>query len=300
MSTFRVFLRRYSLVIGLALMFLYTWTIDLSNSGILPFKVPFFVAITLGWGFVFVALGMTWLTLGREAMVTLFKRYFLWRVGWQWWIVALLLLPALQLTSVLLTPWLTGVPADFTHPMIREVIPLDAPLLALVVPWLFFEVFTNGEEIGWRGYVLPRLQTKHSALVASLIVGLIWSVWHLPKFVGTGLSGERSFFWFTLAHLALAILYTWLYNNARGSLLLVVLCHATQNTAGLFLPVQFAVPGGIERNVLVVLYIAAALAVIFAAGPAHLSRTESKQRTALLEIDNAQEMHSSMLSRRPI
>lgn len=300
MSPFRVFLRQHSLVIGLVLMFLYTWTIDLSNSGILPFKVPFFVAVTLGWGFVFVALGMTRLTLGRAAMVTLFKRYFLWRVGWQWWIVALLLLPALQLASVLLTLWLTGVPADFTRLMIREVVPLDAPLLALVVPWILFDVFTNGEEIGWRGYVLPRLQVKHSALVASLIVGLIWSVWHLPKFVGTGLGSERSFFWFTLAHLALAILYTWLYNNARGSLLLVVLFHATQNTAGMFLPIQFAAPGGIERNLLVVLYTAAALGVTFAAGPAHLSRTEPKQITVLPKIDNAQEMRSSILSRRPL
>lgn len=271
------FLKRHSLGMGLVLMFLYTWTIDLSNSGILPFNVPFAVVLTVGWGFIFVSLLMTWLTLGKKAMAALFKQFFLWRVGWKWYLVAILLLPALQFASVYLTSLLTRVPMDFSHLMIRDVVPLDAPLLALVIPWLLFEILTNGEEMGWRGYVLPRLQARYNALVSSLIVGVIWSVWHLPKFMGTGMSGERSFFWFTLAHLALAVLYTWLYNNTRGSLLLVTLFHATGNTAGMFLPVSFAVSGGIMQNMLTILYIIAAVIAVIAAGPAHLSRTEEKQ-----------------------
>lgn len=78
------FLKRHSLLIGIVLMFLYIWAIDLSNSGVLPFKVPFVVALTVGWGFIFVSLFMTWLTLAKEEMKTLFKRFFLWcdgRVG---------------------------------------------------------------------------------------------------------------------------------------------------------------------------------------------------------------------------
>jgi uncharacterized protein len=270
-------LKRHSLIVGLVLMFLYTWTIDLSNSGVLPFQFPFAMTITLGWGFIFVSLFMTWLTLGKEAMVKLFKRFFLWRVDWKWWLAALLLLPALQFASVLLTSWLTRVRADFSHPMIREVVPLEAPLLALVLPWLVFEILTNGEEWGWRGYVLPRLQAKHSALVASLIVGVIWGVWHLPKFLGTGAGGERSFLWFVIAHLALSVLYTWLYNSTRGSLLLVTLFHASGNTAGMFLPVSFAAAGGIMPNLMIVLYIVAAVVVTFIAGAEHLSRAEAKQ-----------------------
>jgi len=268
------FLKRHSLVVGLALMFLYTWTIDLSNSDVLPFKVPFFVAVTLGWGFIIVSVCMTWLTLGRDALVVLLKRYLIWRVDWKWWAVALLLSPALQFASVLLTSWLTRVPADFSHPMIRYVVPLDAPLLALLVPWIFFEIFTNGEEMGWRGYVLPRLQVKYNALVSSLILGVIWSAWHLPKFFGTGRNVHQSLFWYTLFCLAASVLYTWLYNNTRCSLLLVTLFHAMQNTAGMFLPVQFAVPGGIERNIMIVLYVIAAVVVTFVAGIKNLSRTE--------------------------
>lgn len=270
-------LKRHSLVVGLVLMFLYTWTIDLSISGVLPLKVPFAVAVTLGWGFLFVSVSMTWLTLGKGAVVAFLKRFLLWRVDWKWWLAALLLLPALRFAALLLTSWLTGLPADFSRPMIRDVVPLDAPPLALLLPWLVFEILTNGEEWGWRGYVLPRLQAKYNALVSSLVVGVIWSVWHLPKFLGTGMSSERSFFWFTIAHLALAVLYTWLYNNTRGSLLLVILFHAAENTAGMFLPGELALMGGIEQNMLVVLYIAAAVVVTLAAGAARLSRTEEKQ-----------------------
>lgn len=277
MNTSTNFLKRHSLIIGLVLMFLYTWTIDLSSSGVLPFKFPFAIYITLGWGFILVSLFMTWLTLGKEEMVKLFKRFFIWRVGWKWWLVAILFMPALRFAAILLTERLTGIPADYSHPMIRDVVPLDAPLLALVIPWIIFEVLTNGEEMGWRGYVLPRLQAKYNALVSSLIVGVIWGIWHLPKFMGTGLGGERSFIWFTAAHLALAVLYTWLYNNTRGSLLLVVLFHATQNTAGMFLPVSFAVVGGMMENLVIVLYILAAIIVTVVAGPTNLSRTEEKQ-----------------------
>jgi membrane protease YdiL (CAAX protease family) len=258
-------------------MFLYTWTIDLSNSGVMPFKVPFVVGLTVGWGFIFVSLFMTWLTLGKAGMATLFKRFFLWRVSWKWYLAAIVLLPALQFVSVLLTAWLTGAPVGFSHPMVRDIVPLSAPLFVLVVPWFIFEILTNGEEMGWRGYILPRLQAKYNALTASLILGVIWSVWHLPKFLGTGTSGGRSFSWFTVFCMAAAVLYTWLYNNSRGSLLLVTLLHAINNTAGMFLPVSFAVTGGILSNLMTMLYVTTAIVVTIVAGPERLSRTEEKQ-----------------------
>lgn len=220
---------------------------------------------------------MSQLTLGKGETARLFKRYFIWRVGWKWWFVAILLMPALRFAAIPLTAWLTGVPADYSHPMIRDIVPLGWPLLALLIPWVLFEVFTNGEEMGWRGYILPRLQAKYNALVSSLIVGVIWAVWHLPKFVGTGLNGDLSLFWFTLFTVSLAVLYTWLYNNTRGSLLLVTLFHAAGNTFGVFLPVKFAVTGGIVYNLETVFVFIAAVVVTLAAGANNLSRTEEKQ-----------------------
>ena len=72
--SFIFLLKRHSLIIGTLLMFLYTWTIDLSNSGVMPFKVPFVVGLTVGWGFIFVSGFMTWLTLGKDATATLFTQ----------------------------------------------------------------------------------------------------------------------------------------------------------------------------------------------------------------------------------
>lgn len=271
------FLKRHSLVIGILLMFLLTWPIDLANSGILPVPVPFVVGLLLGWGFVFASLIMTGLTLGKDGVVALLKRFLIWRVNWKWYLVAFLLFPAMEFASVLLTAWLTGVPADFGNIVVYQVVPLAMNVLLLIVVWFLFEVITNGEEIGWRGYVLPRLQAKYNALVASLIVGVIWGAWHLPKFLGVGASNERSFAWFLVFIVAEAVLYTWLYNNTRGSLLLVTIFHASGNTAGAFLPISFAAPGGFMPNIMILLYILAAIIVTILAGPERLSRTEQMQ-----------------------
>jgi membrane protease YdiL (CAAX protease family) len=271
------FLKRHSLVIGILLMFLLTWPIDLANSGILPVPVPFVVGLLLGWGFAFASLIMTGLTLGKDGVVALLKRFLIWRVNWKWYLVAFLLFPAMQFASVLLTAWLTGVPADFGNIMVYQVVPLAMNVLLLIVFWFLFEVITNGEEIGWRGYVLPRLQAKYNALVASLIVGVIWGAWHLPKFLGVGANSERSFAWFLVFVVAEAVLYTWLYNNTRGSLLLVTIFHASGNTAGAFLPISFAATGGFVPNIMILLYILAAIIVTILAGPERLSRTEQMQ-----------------------
>jgi len=193
MNSFTQFLKRHSLIAGIVLMFAFTWPIDLSSSGVLPFRVPFVVSLLVGWGFILASLIMTGLMLGKEGVMTLLKRYLIWRVNWKWYLVAFLLSPALRYGSVLMTSWLTGVPADYKNVMIYQVVPLQANPLLLIIPWMLYEVITNGEEMGWRGYVLPRLQVKYSALVSSLVIGVIWSVWHLPKFFGTGSNGGRSF-----------------------------------------------------------------------------------------------------------
>jgi len=102
MDFMKEFLRRHSLILGLLLMFVLTWPIDLSNAGVLPFQVPFAVYIFLGWGFIFASLIMTWLTLGREGVINLLKRYLIWRVDWKWYLVAFFLIPALNYLAIFL------------------------------------------------------------------------------------------------------------------------------------------------------------------------------------------------------
>lgn len=271
------FLKRHSMIIGLALMFLFTWPIDLSNAGILPFKVPFAVYLTLGWGFIFASLLMTGLTLGREAVITMLKRYLIWRVGLQWLLAALLLEPACILGGVILHAALTQTTPDFNAVMAYRIFGTPASLLLFFLPFFLVDLVTNGEEMGWRGYILPRLQAKHAALTSSLILGVVWGFWHLPKYIVH--FSPSTFAWSILHFMAFAVLLTWLYNNARGSLLVVAVCHAISNTVAVFLPIANMASGeNMGSYIFYVLFeVTAAIVVTVVAGPARLSRTKAMQ-----------------------
>ena len=281
MNQSKEFLKRHSLVIGIVLMFLFTWIIDLANSGILPIQFPFIVYLFLGWGFVFASVIMTGLTLGKEGVIALLKRYLQWRVGWKWYLAAFGLAPALWVAGVYLYAALTRVSPDFSKIMAYKIFGESANLPLFVLPFFLIDLITNGEEIGWRGYVLPRLQAKYNALTSTLILGIIWSLWHLPKFLSHFNIG--AFIWFMLHVLAFAIILTWLYNSTNGSLLLVSICHAASNTIGIFLPVANTTSG---ENMgayitIVLLEIIAAVIVIAISGTARLSTGKMQTESVL-------------------
>ena len=92
-------------------------------------------------------------------------------------------------------------------------------------------ILVIGEELGWRGYALPRLQARYSGLAASLILGVLWAAWHLPnqfipglEFYGYGFPA------FALYVVPMTVLFTWLATQTRGSLLLAWLFHGAINT----------------------------------------------------------------------
>jgi membrane protease YdiL (CAAX protease family) len=101
-----------------------------------------------------------------------------------------------------------------------------------------------GEEIGWRGWLLPTLQARLSPLLASLIVGVVWGLWHLPLHLrglyDTGMgTGPAGFALRVASSCLLAVIFTWLYNRSRGGLLVVILLHTSvNNTSGYWLPVN--------------------------------------------------------------
>lgn len=271
------FLTRHSLSAGLVLMFLYTWTIELSHAGVLPMQVPFPLYLTLGWGFIFAALLMTGVTLGRDAAVALSKRFLIWRVGWRWFLAATLIEPACILAGVYAHAALTQTSPDFSTAMAYQLFGASASLPRFFLPFFLVDLINNGEEMGWRGYVLPRLQAKHRALTASLILGVIWGCWHLPKYIGH--FSATTFVWSLLHFVAFAVLLTWLYNNTRGSLLVVAICHALSNTVGIFVPMANTVSSaGMGPYICYVLFeVAAAVAITLAAGPAHFAHQAERQ-----------------------
>jgi membrane protease YdiL (CAAX protease family) len=277
MNQTKAFLKRHSLVLGIALMFLLTWPIDLANNGLMPFQVPFIVYIFLGWGIVFASIIMTGLTLGKEGVVTLLKRYLLWRVGWKWYLTVFLLPAALVIPAVYINAALTGVAPDYSTVMAHKIFGASANLLLFILPWFLYEIVTNGEEIGWRGYVLPRLQAKHSALISTLILGVIWGFWHLPKFLPD--FDMVHFAWFMVHVMAMSVILTWIYNGTRGSLLLVVLYHASINTVTLFVPIANTQSNANMGSYIsyVLLELVTAVIIVIITGPARLSRTQPKQ-----------------------
>ena len=123
--------------------------------------------------------------------------------------------------------------------------PLDLFLLARRLPvfplLLLFTLLLGGgqEEPGWRGFALPRLQASFGGFVASLIVGLVWAVWHLPLFLmGATRNQTGSFLLYTLLILGVSVIVSWCYNETDGSVLLAMLLHAAVNTSGSLLPIQ--------------------------------------------------------------
>jgi len=153
-------------------------------------------------------------------------------------------------------------------------------LLGVVIP-LAFSIFPGsalGEEIGWRGYALPRLQAGRSALSASLILGVIWAFYHLPlSFTGQAFRSPSLFVPFAISTIALSVILTWVYNSTGGSLLLVVLLHATANLPLTLLLEPLGGRAMLPFSLFVGLMVVAAIVVVVVAGHAHLSRKHRKQ-----------------------
>lgn len=271
------FLKRHSLVIGIALMFLFTWPLDLVNTGIVKLNIPFIVLLFLGWGFGFASVLMTGLTLGRAAVFTLIKRYFQWRLSWKWYLAAFLLEPILIALGVYANALVTGVVPDFSTIIAYRIFGKGTTIWLFILPFFLTDLVANGEEIGWRGYVLPRLQAKHNALISSLIVGVIWGFWHMLRFVSPW--NPLSFALTLLHNIAFAVTMTWLYNNTRGSLLLTAIMHASANTAGLFFPIaSTATSENLGAFMMWVLFeVIAAAVIVRVTGSSRLSQTEEKQ-----------------------
>jgi uncharacterized protein len=126
------------------------------------------------------------------------------------------------------------------------------------------------EEVGWRGFALPRLQRRLDALWAALVLGVIWALWHLPELISDP-TRQRPPLQFIVWALALSVILAWLYNSTNGSLPIVIICHGAIDTAGRYMLPEFA-NGGYQVVwwFMVCLYVVIAVIVTLAAGPKRL------------------------------
>lgn len=240
--------RRNSPATFYLLTFLISWGFwipaVLASQRLLPFEYPVVLAGVLGaWGPGLAAIFLTALSAGRAELKSLLGRLLIWRVGLPWYLFVLCWPAVLSLLATGIA-MLFGAPApDFANPPVVSQYPAPPEAFAYgflpLLPMVFLtSLFSSalGEELGWRGFLLPRLQSRSGALIASLGLGLVWAIWHLPRLWTPGESFDLAgAAWFTLSLVLNAVLYTWVFNNTRGSLLLVVLFHTSQAVTNLFL-----------------------------------------------------------------
>lgn len=282
------FIQRYPLAAFILLAFLLTWPFLIADAlgswGIIPFRLPLsgpgiILTILMGYCPTIAAVIVTGFTSGRPGIRKLFGRILRWRAGVSWYLVVvfgpgLLFFLALQLHLQF---------GGTARPLPSGGLPMIA-----VGIFIMFLVngLVNGEEFGWRGFALPRLQARYSALASSLILGSIWVLFHLPLFFtrGGGAGGNMSqtpFIAFVLNVLAGSVLVTWLFNNTRGSVLFAYLFHAAFNTwTGIF--ASASPDGSIFWTQALVLSVAAVI-VIVVYGPSHLSRRPIEEQEYLIE-----------------
>lgn len=173
------------------------------------------------------ALIISWIIGGKTAIIHLLSGFTRWKVGLRWYFAAayLVLGPlAFALVYIALGNPITGIKPGVTASMI--------------IGQLVFTLFSGhvAEEAGWRGFALPYLQSKYNALVSSIILGVVWACWHIPLFFVPGSSQQGiPFPIYLMLVVTGAIYFTWLYNNTRGSLIIVVLAHFSFNLSGGFL-----------------------------------------------------------------
>jgi membrane protease YdiL (CAAX protease family) len=180
---------------------------------------------------------MTGILEGRAGILRLMRRCIQVRAGWQWYLFILLGIPALFLLGIIVLP---GALTSFQGLSPRFLV---VYLVNFVI--IFFLGGPLGEEIGWRGFALPRMQLRYGPLWGTLLLGVLWVFWHLPHFLtSTQRGGPRTSFAtfltnfsiFFLMVMSMAIIFTWVFNYTRGSLFIAILLHASINTFGIVVP----------------------------------------------------------------
>jgi membrane protease YdiL (CAAX protease family) len=283
---------RHPVLYYFILAFVLTWAFILpmllgqDGLGIFPYRVPesLYLILFICASFAGPTLSAVLLTAavdGKAGLRVFFRRYAQWRVGWRWHFVGFLAYPLLYLGAAMLYQGmaplqsaLSGWTAFFT---------VYLPAL-LIIPG----ILTWGEEPGWRGFALTRLQENKSPLIASLLVGFMHAIWHLPAYflisgpVAAGPFDPQVFLLNTANIMAITFIWTWIFNNASQSILIAFLVHSSSNaTLQLMRTWLPNYPVQAIYTVMAFYYLAALLLIVFTKGRlGYQRRSKSVEETS--------------------
>lgn len=248
-----------------------------SHRGWIGVDIPAGLA-TLGvFGPAIAAILLRFATAGRSGLRSFWGAASRWRIGRRWWVVTLLV-PPVFIGGVYAAYLLFGgdIRTSTTFAMLRDAGPFAVIIVPVMV--LVTVVLAFGEEAGWRGYLLPLLQSRLSALSASLVVGAVWFLWHIPLLYLPGQqTGGEAFpiVLFGTTVILSSVLYTWLYNNTRGSVLAVTLLHAGLNIWGPLVALHPAETGeALSAYLLTAGWVIVAVSLVIVFGGKLFTRTE--------------------------
>ena len=221
------FTREHPLASFFILAFAISWTLGMP-AALVP-AWPELLTFLAAFGPAAAAIILSGLAEGSDGILRLLSPLKKWQVGMRWYLVVLLG-PALMMTSLVLLFELSGKGIEYPSSIkILATIADHLPTLAAI--FIYQVVIIWGEEIGWRGYALPGLEKKYHPILASVILGVLWGLWHLPSFwIEGSVHQKMSVLFFVLATIGYSLLYTLIYNGTRGSLWIMCLLHAANNT----------------------------------------------------------------------
>ncbi|WP_242155690.1 CPBP family intramembrane glutamic endopeptidase [Aestuariivivens sediminis] len=227
-------MNRKKLFVFLILTFLWSWILwiiglnslsdEINPESIGKFLVFFFVGV---YGPTISGIITTLFFDGLKGLFELIKKLFIWKVPFKYYLYIIFLPLIFVIIGIALYSQFIGEIGDFD-----KMAYLSIPTILLTGLY----AGPLGEELGWRGFLLPEFQKKYSNLKSAIIIGFIWFVWHIPLWwapFGTLVSGEPISIipviaYFTML-ICLSIIITWLVINSKGSVLIAILFHLSIN-----------------------------------------------------------------------
>ncbi|MEJ2413356.1 MAG: CPBP family intramembrane metalloprotease [Anaerolineales bacterium] len=269
MNTKKDWISQHELLIFILGAYALSWLVEfplaLQYRGVVPWDLPFALHYLASFGPLLSAVLVTGISRGKPGLRALWQDMTRWRIKWVWWLAALS--PLVMYLLAALIQAILGMPVT----SLAELGQVDfLPALGLLVLPLWILTFGIGEETGWRGFALPRLQQGRSALLATVMLWGVWAFWHLPLFFYSYslyiLPG------FAIGLLAGSIIFTWLYNSTGGSVLLTACWHGLFNVTTACIPCKT----GFTAAFISTLVMIGAVVVVLVYKPAKLSRCEKR------------------------
>ncbi len=238
-------IRQHPMVAFFVLAYAFSWSAELVLFVLLGAPAAIVVPV-MTFGPTVAAVIVTALLEGRPGLGRLAARMRLWRIDGRWYLVALVGIPLAYLAGALVMP---GVIGSYT-----AVAPAGWIVESVIVLTLGGVIGGPlGEEPGWRGFALPRLQAQLGPLGATFLLGLLWAGWHFPQFLMPEWADQNggvtisSVAVFVLTVMSICVLMTWIFNHSRASIFLAMVAHSSVNASQVMLNQLF--PGASTSDV---------------------------------------------------